>query len=83
MSDLWWTYAAALYVAGVTWGLIVIDAPRRGVRIGLALLWPLGPLAFVMTISVLIVAATIAFPAFGALVVAGALAWWALVGLRL
>lgn len=75
MSDLW-TYAAALYVAGVTWGLIVIDAPRPGVRIGLALLWPLGPLAFVVTLGVLIVAAMIAFPAFGAFVIAaGALAW--------
>ena len=82
MSDLW-TYAAAVYVAGVTLGLIVIDAPRPGVRIGLALLWPLGPLAFVVTLGVLVVAAMIAFPAFGAAVVAGALAWWALVGLRL
>ena len=66
-----WTYAAALYVAGVTWGLLVIDARTR-VRIGLALLWPLGPIAFVVTLAVLLVAAMIAFPLFGAvLVVAG------------
>lgn len=77
MSDLW-TYLTAIYVAGVTWGLIVIDARRAGVRIGLALLWPLGPLAFVVTLGVLLVSAMIAFPAFGAVVLATGAALWTL-----
>jgi hypothetical protein len=78
-----WTYVTIVYVAGVALGLIVIDAQRPGVRIGLALLWPLGPLAFVVTLGVLVAAAMIAFPAFGAVVIAGAVAWWALFGLRI
>jgi hypothetical protein len=73
MSDPW-TYLAALYVAGVTWGLIVIDA-HPGVRIGLALMWPVGPLAFGVTLAVLLLAAMIAFPVFGAVAIAGAVAW--------
>ena len=68
----------ALYVAGVAWGLIMIDA-RSPARIGLALLWPLGPLAFAVTITLLLAASLIAFPAFGAavLLTAAAVAWWA------
>ena len=67
-----------IYVAGVAWGLIVIDA-RALTRIALAILWPLGPLAFVVTISVLFVASLIAFPLWGAAVGAVALiAWWVL-----
>ena len=65
-----------LYVAGVAWGLIKIDA-RPHTRVVLALLWPLGPLAFVVTLAVLLIAAAIAYPAFGGVVVAsGARAWW-------
>jgi len=47
-------------------------------RLGLALLWPLGPLACVVTITALLVASLIAFPLFGlaALAAAGAM-WWA------
>lgn len=67
----------AVYVAGVVLGLIVIDA-RPPARIGLALLWPLGPLAFLVTITILIVASLIAFPAFGAAVLLAGVAWWAL-----
>ena len=66
-----WAVALAVYVVGVAWGLIKIDA-RTGVRIGLAVLWPLGPLAFVLTLAVLIGAAAIAFPAFGVLLAAAA-----------
>ena len=69
-----WAPLLLLYVAGVVWGLIKIDA-QPGVRIGLAVLWPLGPLAFVVTLAILIVAAAIAFPLFGlALLAAAALA---------
>ena len=71
-----WTYIALVYVAGVVWGLLVIDA-HAGVRIGLAVLWPLGPIAFVITIMGLLAASLIAFPIFGAAVVAlGILAVW-------
>ena len=48
------------------------------IRIALAVLWPLGPLAFVVTVAILLAASLIAFPAFGAaLLVGGGLAWWA------
>ena len=63
----------AVYILGVAVGLFTIDA--RGIaRLGLALLWPLGPIAFVVTISILLVASLIAFPMIGALVLAGTLA---------
>jgi len=56
----------------------MIDA-RPGSRLGLALLWPLGPLAFVVTITILLAAALIAYTAFGAAVlIAAGVAWWAL-----
>jgi hypothetical protein len=70
-----WLCLAVVYVAGVTWGLIVIDA-HPGVRIGLALAWPLGPLAFVVTVTILSGAAMIAFPAFGAALLASGAALW-------
>ena len=67
-----------MYVAGVAWGLLMIDA-RPPARVGLALLWPLGPLAFAFTIAILLVASLIAFPAFGvAVLLTAAAAWWAL-----
>ena len=56
----------------------MIDA-RPPARVGLALLWPLGPLAFVVTVTILLAASLIAYPAFGAAVLIGAgLAWWML-----
>ena len=46
-------------------------------RLGLALLWPLGPLAFVVTVAGLLVIAGIAFPLFGVSLAAAVLAvWW-------
>jgi hypothetical protein len=73
-----WALSTALYVAGVAWGLIMIDA-RPPARVGLALLWPLGPIAFVITITILLAASLIAYPAFGAAVLIGAgIAWWLL-----
>jgi hypothetical protein len=56
----------------------VIDA-RPAARVGLALLWPLGPLAFALTIAILLLASLIAFPTFGAVVLlTAASAWWVL-----
>ena len=62
-----------IYLAGVLIALFTADA--RGItRIALALTWPLGPLAFLVTVSMLLVASLVAFPLFGAIVVALALA---------
>jgi len=69
---------AEIYVVGVLVGLF---ATQGGVatRLGLALLWPLGPLAFIITVAGLLVAAAIAFPIFGVIVAAGIVAaWWML-----
>lgn len=69
------TLASFLYVAGVAIGLACSDA-RPILRAVLALLWPLGPAAFMITIAVLLVASLIAFPWFAAaLVAAGVISW--------
>ena len=66
----------ALYFGGLVLGLLFTDGPF-GSRLALELLWPFGPLAFLLTVSALTVAAMIAFPIFGAIVLAaGALGWW-------
>jgi hypothetical protein len=45
--------------------------------VALAVLWPLGPLAFVVTLAVLIIASLIAFPLVGVVaVVIGIALWW-------
>lgn len=49
-----------VYVAGVAWGLLAGDA-KPAARLGLALAWPLGPLAFVMTVALLLASAPAAF----------------------
>jgi hypothetical protein len=65
-----------IYVAGIGLGLLMIDA-RPPVRIGLSILWPIGPLAFIVTIAILLVASLIAFPALGAAAaIVAVLAWW-------
>ena len=70
------TWSAAVYVAGVVLGLIKIDATPLP-RLGLALLWPLGPVAFIATIAILLMASLVAFPIVGAAVLlAMAIAWW-------
>jgi hypothetical protein len=63
----------AVYVAGVAWGLIVIDAKPLP-KVALAIVWPLGLIAFAVTITLLLGASLIAFPAFGVavLILAGA-----------
>ena len=71
-----WEIGFAIYVAGVVWGLLMIDA-RPITKMVLAMLWPLGPIAFAVTITILLAASLIAFPAFGAAVLIGAAAvWW-------
>lgn len=69
-------WMAELYIVGVLIGLVATQG-GAATRLGLALLWPLGPLAFIITVAGLLVVAAIAFPAFGVIVAAliGA-AWW-------
>jgi len=66
---------SAFYVAGVLWALLRTDASPLA-RIGLALLWPLGPIAFVVTLAILLLASLVAFPVFGAVVLAVARLIW-------
>ena len=67
-----------VYVVGVAWGLVRIDA-RPLARVVLALFWPLGPLAFVVTLAILFAASLIAFPLFGVVVLtAVGMVWWTL-----
>ena len=68
--------AITIYVVGVVWGLMVIDA-RAAQKIALAILWPLGPIAFAVTITILLAASLIAFPLWGvAVLMAAVAAWW-------
>ena len=66
-----WPWLAALYGAGVLAGLLLTDAPTAG-KLGWALVWPLGPLAFVATLAVLVAASLIAFPLVGGAVLVAA-----------
>lgn len=50
----------AIYLAGVVIGLWRTD-DRWPTRVLLAILWPIGPLAFVVVIAILLAAAPIAF----------------------
>jgi hypothetical protein len=68
--------AVVIYLAGVALGLARTDALWPA-RLTLSLLWPIGPVAFVLTVSLLLAASLVAFPLWGgAFVGAGALAWW-------
>lgn len=70
--------ALIVYAAGVLLALWRTDASWP-IRIAMAILWPIGPLAFIVTVSILLAASVIAFPLFGAgVAVAGVLAWWVL-----
>lgn len=65
-----------LYIGGVVVGLLLTDG-RPIERLTLALLWPIGPLAFIVTVAILIAAAAIAFPVVGVVAAGiGAAAWW-------
>ena len=71
-------WIAIAYLVGVMIGLLATDG-GPATRIGLALAWPLGPLAFLATVAGLLIVAAIAFPVFGiGLAAVLAAAWWAL-----
>ena len=65
-----------VYLVGVVVGLLATQG-GPGTRLLLAVLWPLGPLAFLITVGGLLIVAAIAFPVFG-VILAGvaAAAWW-------
>lgn len=70
-----WDFGFAAYVAGVLWGLLMIDAPAAA-RLGLAIVWPLGPMAFAVTTTILLAASLIAFPLVGSAILLAALVLW-------
>ena len=55
----WMALFAGVYAAGVVIGLFATDG-RLLVRLVLAALWPLGPVAFVVTVSFLMLIAPVA-----------------------
>jgi hypothetical protein len=71
-------WLAEIYLLGVIVGLIATQG-GVGTRLVMALLWPLGPLAFIITATGLLVVAGIAFPMFGVILAAlVATSWWLL-----
>jgi hypothetical protein len=68
-----------VYVVGVAIGLWRVDA-APATRLGVALLWPLGLAAAVVTVSALVLAALLLFPVVGVAVVLAAVAMWWLAG---
>ncbi len=63
------------YFVGVLVGLWRTDAPPAK-RIGLALVWPVAPLACVVTLTILAIAVVVLFPAIGiTALLAGGAAW--------
>ena len=65
-----------LYALGVAHGLAVMR-DRWPARVATALVWPLGPIAFVLVISLLLIVAAILWPLLilGVAAVIGALGW--------
>jgi hypothetical protein len=70
------TPALIVYAAGVVVGVLRVDASPP-TKATVALLWPLGVAAAVVTISGLLLAALVLFPMLGAAAVIAAVAgWW-------
>jgi hypothetical protein len=70
---IWW----GIYAAGALVALWRTDAAWP-TRIALALLWPIGPAAFLVTVAILLAASLIAFPVVAgiAAVLVAAGIWW-------
>jgi hypothetical protein len=66
----------SIYFVGLIIALAVMRDPWPE-RIGTAVVWPLGPLAFAVVIAVLLVASAVLWPALilGSLALLGGLAW--------
>jgi hypothetical protein len=69
--------AGTIYFAGVLIGLLAMRDPWP-MRIGTALAWPLGPLAFVVVVTMLLLAAVVLWPLImlPLLAAGAALGWW-------
>jgi hypothetical protein len=65
-----------IYVAGIVIALAVMR-DSWPIRIGTAMVWPLGPVAFVVVVAILLVASAILWPALilGSAALLGVLAW--------
>ena len=65
-----------LYTLGVALGLAVMRDPWPA-RVATALVWPLGPIAFVLVLTLLLVVAAILWPILilGSAAVIGAILW--------
>ena len=71
------TAALLVYLGGALIGLLRSDGSFE-TRVTLAVLWPLGLAAFAITVTILLAASLVAFPAIGLIVgvlAAGAVAW--------
>jgi hypothetical protein len=66
----------SIYLSGLVIALAVMRDPWPA-RIGTALVWPLGPIAFVVVISIMLVASAILWPVLilGSAALLGLLAW--------
>jgi hypothetical protein len=66
----------SIYLSGLVIALAVMRDPWPA-RIGTAMVWPLGPIAFVVVISILLVASAILWPVLilGGAALLGLLAW--------
>ena len=71
------TAALGVYVTAAIFALWRTDA-RWPTRLAVAVLWPLGPAAFVLTVLILLAASAIAFPLVGGIAAVALLAWWGL-----
>ena len=72
MTVLW-----TIYAAGALMAIWRTDAAWT-TRLALAVLWPVGPLAFLVTVSILLAASLIAFPVVAGVIAAVAVTavWW-------
>ena len=72
-------FLTVVYVLGVAWCLLMSDA-RAVDRVVLAILWPLGPIAIVVTVGILLIASAVAYPMIGVPLLVGIalVVWWAL-----
>ena len=66
-----------IYVIGIVIGLVVMRDPI-GPRLATALVWPLGPVAFIDGITILVIASAALWPVtvLGLAAVVGALVWF-------
>ncbi len=71
------TILVLVCATGVLVGLWRTDGGTAS-KLTVSLLWPIGPLAFAVTIAILVAASAIAYPVFGAVLAAIVLGWWTL-----